>query len=58
MSVYQQGMLPLHRIRQKGQQRIMVQYVNVSQGNHAVVEHIEPDAGREGILSQQCPPAS
>jgi hypothetical protein len=30
MAVYQQGLLALHKIRQNGQQRIMVQYVNVS----------------------------
>ncbi|MEO7864240.1 MAG: hypothetical protein ABIU05_28165 [Nitrospirales bacterium] len=47
MAVYQQGMLALHRIRQKGQQRIMVQYVNVSQGNQAVTGNIEREAGRE-----------
>lgn len=47
MSVYQQGMLALHKIRQKGQQRIMVQYVNVSQGNQAIIGNLEQDAGRE-----------
>jgi hypothetical protein len=41
MSVYQQGMLALHKIRQKGQQRIMVQYVNVSQGSQAVPSNME-----------------
>ena len=42
MAVYQQGMLALHKIRQNGHQRIMVQYVNVSQGSPAVVGNIEP----------------
>ena len=37
MSVYQQGMLALHKIRQNGQQRILVQYVNVSQGSQAII---------------------
>jgi hypothetical protein len=30
MAVYQQGLLALHKMRQNGQQRITVQYVNVS----------------------------
>ena len=55
MSVYQQGMLALHKIRQKGQQRIMVQYVNLSQGNQAVIGNIERDAGRE-VESQSSMP--
>jgi hypothetical protein len=33
IAVYQQGLLALHKIRQNGQQRIMVQYVNVSNGS-------------------------
>lgn len=44
MAVYQQGMLALHKIRQKGQQRIMVQYVNVSQGTQAAIGN----TGRNG----------
>ena len=32
-SVYQQGLLALHKVRQNGQQRITVQYVNVSHGS-------------------------
>ena len=47
MAVYQQGMLALHKIRQKGEQCIMVQYVNVSQGSQAVIGNLERDAGRE-----------
>jgi hypothetical protein len=45
MSVYQQGMLALHKIRQNGQQRIMVQYVDVSNGSQAVIRNIERDGG-------------
>ena len=41
MSVYQQGLLALHKLRQNGQQRIMVQYVNVSDSSQAVIENIE-----------------
>ena len=48
MSVYQQGLLALHKMRQNGQQRIMVQYVNVSQGSQAVIENIERDSGGDG----------
>lgn len=55
MSVYQQGMLALHKIRQNGQQRIMVQYVNVSQGSQAVIENMERDAGRK-VESQPAMP--
>lgn len=51
MSVYQQGML--HKMRQNGQQRIMVQYVHVSQGSQAVVGIPERDKERE-VMS---PPA-
>ena len=45
MSVYQHGMLALHKIRQNGQQRIMVQYVDVSNGSQAVIRNIERDGG-------------
>jgi hypothetical protein len=44
MAVYQQGLLALHKIRQNGQQRIMVQYVNVMNGSQAVIEDIEETA--------------
>jgi hypothetical protein len=37
MSVYQQGLLTLHKLRQNGNQRITVQYVNVSNGSQAVL---------------------
>ena len=55
MSVYQQGMLALHKIRQNGHQRIMVQYVNVSQGSKAVVGNMERDTGQE-VASQLARP--
>ena len=44
MSVYQQGLLTLKKLRQGGQQKITVQYVNVSEGGQAVIGNI----GREG----------
>ena len=43
MTVYQQGLLALHKVRQNGQQRITVQYVNVSNGSQAVIGNIERD---------------
>jgi hypothetical protein len=43
MAVYQQGWLALLKIRQNGQQRIMVQYVNVSNGRHTVMANVERD---------------
>ena len=55
MSVYQQGLLALHKMRQNGQQRIMVQYVNVSQGSQAVIENIERDSGGD-VESQPAMP--
>jgi hypothetical protein len=44
MAVYQQGLLALHKVRQNGQQRIMVQYVNVRNSSKAVIEDIEETA--------------
>jgi hypothetical protein len=41
MNVYQQGMLALHKLRQGGQQRITVQYVNVSEGGQAVIGNVD-----------------
>jgi hypothetical protein len=41
MTVYQKGMLTLYKLRQGGQQRIMVQYVNVSEGGQAVIGQCE-----------------
>ena len=40
MSVYQQGLLTLKKLRQGGQQKITVQYVNVSEGGQAVIGNI------------------
>ena len=39
MSVYQQGLLTLKKLRQ-GQQKITVQYVNVAEGGQAVIGNI------------------
>jgi hypothetical protein len=47
MAVYQQGLLALHKVRQNGQQRITVQYVNVSNGSRAVIGNIERDTGAD-----------
>ena len=47
MTVYQQGLLALHKVRQNGQQRILVQYVNVTNGSQAVIGNIERDSGRD-----------
>jgi hypothetical protein len=44
MAVYQQGFLALHKMRQNGQQRILVQYLNVSHGGQAIVGNIERDS--------------
>lgn len=47
MAVYQQGMLTLHKLRQNGQQRITVQYVNVSNGSQAVIRNIKRNTGTD-----------
>lgn len=41
MTVFQQGMLTLKKIRQGGQQKITVQYVNVGDGGQAVIGDVE-----------------
>jgi hypothetical protein len=41
MTAYQHGLLTLHKIRQNGNQRILVQYVSVNEGGQAVVGNIE-----------------
>ena len=41
MTIFQQGMLTLKKIRQGGQQKITVQYVNVSDGGQAVIGDVE-----------------
>jgi hypothetical protein len=51
MTVYQQGLLALHKVRQNGQQRIMVQYVNVSDGGQAIIGKVE-----SGRREQDRPP--
>jgi hypothetical protein len=45
MTVYQQGLLALKKLRQGGRQQILVQYVNVSHGSQAIVGNA--DHGRE-----------
>ena len=47
MAVFQQGLLTLKKLRQGGQQKITVQYVNVSEGGQAVIGNIERDGGRD-----------
>ena len=47
VAVYQQGLLALHKVRQNGQQRIMVQYVNVSNVGQAVIGNIARDTGAD-----------
>jgi hypothetical protein len=47
MAVYQRGLLALHKVRQNGQQRITVQYVNVSNGGQAVIGNSERDSAGE-----------
>ena len=37
MAAYQNGLLTLRKLRQSGNQRITVQYVNVSNGSQAVI---------------------
>ena len=44
MSVYQQGLLTLKKLRQ-GQQKITVQYVNVAEGGQAVIGNVENARG-------------
>jgi len=48
MTVFQQGMLTLKKIRQGGQQKITVQYVNVSHGSQAVIGSVENGRGEKG----------
>ena len=55
LSVYQQGLLVLRKIRQTGHQRITVQYVNVSHGSQAVIGNIERDNGGDTDLHAAMP---
>jgi hypothetical protein len=52
MAVYQQGLLALHKMRQNGQQRITVQYVNVSHGSQAVIGNVERAGGKSEMDSE------
>jgi hypothetical protein len=52
MRAYQQGLETLRKLRQGGQQRIMVQYVNVSEGGQAVIGSIEKSSGNSGAESR------
>ena len=47
MTVYQHGLMAIHKLRQNGQQRIMVQYVNVSDGGQAIIGNIARDTPGE-----------
>lgn len=40
LTAYQQGLLTLRKLRQNGNQRILVQYVNVSEGGQAVIGNV------------------
>ena len=46
MKAYQHGLLTLKKVRQKGNQQITVQYVNVSGGGQAVIGNIERGSGQ------------
>jgi hypothetical protein len=45
LQAYQHGLLTLKKLRQTGNQRIVVQYVNVSEGGQAVIGNIERGSG-------------
>ncbi len=45
MTVFQNGLLALHKLRQGGQQNITVSYVNVSDGGQAVIGNVESRGG-------------
>lgn len=45
LEAYQHGLLTLKKLRRNGNQRITVQYVNVSDGGQAVVGNIEQGSG-------------
>jgi hypothetical protein len=57
MAIYQQGLLALHKIRQNGQQRIMVQYVNVSNAARRSAEILRealPPVWSPNLLYRAC----
>ena len=41
MTVFQQGLLALQKLRHRGQQQVTVQYVHVSDGSQAVIGNVE-----------------
>lgn len=45
LTAYQDGLLTLKKLRQTGNQRIVVQYVNVSEGGQAVIGNVERGSG-------------
>jgi len=45
METFQKGLLTLKRLRGTGEQRIVIQHVNVSQGGQAVIGQIHPRGG-------------
>lgn len=45
METYQKGLLTLDRIRSKGEQRIVVQYVNVKDGGQAIIGNVSREGG-------------
>ena len=45
METYQKGLLTLKRLRGTGEQRIVIQHVNVTQGGQAVIGQIQPRGG-------------
>ncbi len=47
-SIYQQGLLTLKKLRQNGNQRILVQYVNVSEGSQAVIGAVQGEMAESG----------
>lgn len=51
METYQKGLLTLDRIRSKGEQRIVVQYVNVKDGGQAIIGNVSRDG--EGKKNEQ-----
>jgi hypothetical protein len=46
MDMFQKGLLALKRIRSNGEQRIMVQHVDVREGGQAVIGQVAPGRGR------------
>jgi len=54
MIAYQQGLLTIRKLRQNGNQRILVQYVNVSEGGQAVIGNIQSRSGGD----KEPPPAA